>query len=46
MRQFVRGCLLDSVRMRPDDAWKLQDEFDELLRKVYGPPRFHDLNMN
>ena len=31
--------------MRPDDAWELLDEFDELLRQLYGPPKFHELTM-
>jgi hypothetical protein len=45
MQRFVRTCLLHGVRMRPDDAWKLHDEFDELLRGLYGPPKFHSLIM-
>src|SRR5437868_1532733 len=27
LRRFVRACLLEGVGMRPDDIWKLQDEF-------------------
>jgi hypothetical protein len=46
MRRFMATCLFPSVAMRPDDAWKLMDEFDELLRKLYGPPMFHSLTMN
>ncbi len=46
MRRFIATCLFPSVAMRPDDAWKLMDEFDELLRKLYGPPMFHPLTMN
>jgi hypothetical protein len=45
MQRFVRSCLLEGPRMRPDDAWKLHDEFDEVLRRLYGPPKFFDLNM-
>jgi hypothetical protein len=29
--------------MRPGDAWELQDEWEALLRRLYGPPRFHEL---
>jgi hypothetical protein len=42
---FVRSCLLEGPRMRPDDAWGLLDELDELLRDLYGPPRYHRLVM-
>jgi hypothetical protein len=46
MRGFVKTCLLESVRMRPGDAWQLLDEFDAMLRRLYGPPKFHELTMN
>jgi hypothetical protein len=42
---FVRSCLLEGPRMRPDDAWDLLDEFDELLHDLYGPPAYHRLEM-
>jgi hypothetical protein len=45
LRRFVRACLLEGVHMRPGDAWKLQDELDELLHGLYGPPKFLDLDM-
>jgi hypothetical protein len=45
MRQFVQTCLLESAAMRPDDAWALLDDFDDLLRSVYGPPKFHELTL-
>ena len=31
--------------MRPDDAWALMEDFDGLLRAVYGPPAFHELTL-
>jgi len=43
IRRFIAGCLLPGVRMRPGDAWELQDEWEALLRRLYGPPRFHEL---
>jgi hypothetical protein len=43
MRRFISTCLLESARMRPHDAWALLEEFDELLQKLYGPARFHEL---
>jgi hypothetical protein len=44
-QRFLSACLLESVHMRPDDAWALQDDFDRLLRILYGPPKFHELTL-
>jgi serine/threonine protein kinase len=44
--RFLRACLLDGPRMRPDNAWTLLDEFEEMLGQLYGPPRFHELSMD
>ena len=46
MRRFFETCLLEGMRMRPSDAWALQDEFDVLLGRLYGPPKFHPLSMS
>jgi serine/threonine protein kinase len=40
MKRFAGGCLYDAERMRPQDAWGLLGEFDELLHKLYGPRTF------
>ncbi|MEV4709256.1 molecular chaperone DnaJ [Actinoplanes sp. NPDC049316] len=40
MRRFAAGCRYDAPRMRPQDAWQLLAEFDELLEDLYGPRRF------
>ncbi|GAA2425222.1 hypothetical protein GCM10010191_41820 [Actinomadura vinacea] len=45
MRSFAQGCLLSSQRRRPDDAWRLLAEFDELLQRLYGPRRFRPFSM-
>jgi hypothetical protein len=45
IRRFVETFLLDSASMRPDDAWDLMDDFDEVLRAVYGPPKFDELTL-
>jgi hypothetical protein len=45
MRRFLNTCLLESARMRPNDAWALLEDFDELLQALYGPPRFHELTL-
>lgn len=45
MQRFIHSCLLEGVKMRPNDAWALLEEFDDLLLQLYGPPTFHELNM-
>lgn len=45
MRQFMETCLYRAARMRPQDAWKLHEEFDELLGRLFGPPKYHRLVM-
>jgi serine/threonine protein kinase len=45
LRQFLRACLLESPRMRPEDAWALHEELDDLLAEVYGPPQYVRLEM-
>jgi hypothetical protein len=42
MRRFADGCVFDAPRMRPQDAWQLLAEFDELLDNLYGPRRFRE----
>ncbi|HEX9369405.1 MAG TPA: hypothetical protein VF897_00290 [Roseiflexaceae bacterium] len=37
---LLRACLLPSPHRRPGDAWQLFDEFQEILRRLYGPPTF------
>lgn len=41
--RFVRGCTLPAPRNRPQDAWRLLAELDDLLEKLYGPRRFRRL---
>jgi hypothetical protein len=31
--------------MRPDDAWALMEDFDDLLYALYDPPKFHELTL-
>jgi serine/threonine protein kinase len=45
MQRFLKTCLLESASMRPDDAWALILDFDELLHALYGPPKFHELTL-
>ncbi|MEV4624852.1 molecular chaperone DnaJ [Micromonospora sp. NPDC049523] len=41
--RFTRGCTQPNPRRRPQDAWRLLGELDELLEKLYGPRRFRRL---
>jgi hypothetical protein len=45
VRRFAAGCGYDAPRMRPQDAWRLLEEFDELLADLYGPRRFRAFAM-
>jgi hypothetical protein len=37
---FARGCQLASQARRPQDAWQLLAELDDLLGRLYGPRKF------
>jgi hypothetical protein len=45
LRRFADGCRQDAPRMRPQDAWRLLAELDELLDTLYGPRRFRPFTM-
>jgi serine/threonine protein kinase len=45
IKRFIRSCLLPGRLMRPGDAWLLFEELDNLLKAIYGPPRFIKLVM-
>lgn len=45
MRAFLSGCTLTGPAMRPDDAWVLLAELDELLERLWGPRRFRPFSM-
>jgi serine/threonine protein kinase len=40
MLRFAQGCTLAAPRMRPQDAWRLLAELDDLLADLYGPRTF------
>ena len=46
MKRFAGGCLQDAPRMRPQDAWVLLREYDELLHKLYGPRTFRPFRID
>ncbi len=43
LRQFVDTCLYATPHRRPQNAWQLHDEFDLLLCRLLGPPKYHPL---
>lgn len=45
LQMFLKSCLLPPIRARPQDAWGLKDEFDELLEKLWGARKFHPFAM-
>lgn len=42
---FIRGCTLESQVKRPQDAWELQWEYDDLLERLWGKRRFRAFHM-
>lgn len=45
IRAFVAGCLLEAPSKRPDNAWQLHEEFDELLARVIGKRAYRTLDL-
>jgi serine/threonine protein kinase len=45
LRAFVHGCLQPSTRHRPDDAWRLLGELDDVLERRYGPHTFRPFTL-
>jgi hypothetical protein len=45
LRTFAAGCQPPALRQRPDDAWRLLGELDEMLERLYGPRRFRPFSL-
>lgn len=45
MSKYFEWCMMENARMRPQDAWKLLEEFDEMLEALWGPRRFRKFEM-
>lgn len=43
---FARGCRQRALDARPDDAWRLLRELDEVLDRLYGPRTFRPFTLN
>jgi hypothetical protein len=46
IQSFLKGCTLASPRARPQDAWALKEEFDDMLQQLWGKRAFHPFIMN
>jgi hypothetical protein len=44
--RFMAGCLLMNPAHRPSDAWALHEELGELLQRLVGPPKYHQLQLS
>ncbi|GAB2944387.1 hypothetical protein GCM10027280_36480 [Micromonospora polyrhachis] len=40
LRAFADGCTPRPLRARPDDAWRLLGELDDVIERLYGPRTF------
>lgn len=45
IRMFLASCLFNAQFRRPDDAWALLEEFDQLLERLVGKPKYRPLAM-
>ena len=43
---FAQGCRQRRLAARPDDAWRLLGELDEVLERRYGPRTFRPFTLN
>ncbi|WFE37766.1 serine/threonine protein kinase [Micromonospora sp. WMMD998] len=46
LRAFAAGCRQPALPARPDDAWRLLRELDEVLHRLYGPRTFRPFTLN
>jgi serine/threonine protein kinase len=46
LRAFFKGCTLAGKRSRPQDAWALKDEYEELIEQLWGKQKFHPFVMH
>jgi len=45
VQMFLKSCILPGKRARPQEAWGLKEEFDELLQRLWGERKFHPFSM-
>jgi len=45
IRDFLKSCLIPAQGRRPDDAWQLHEELDELLKALVGKRKYREFKM-
>ncbi|MEV0808937.1 serine/threonine protein kinase [Micromonospora sp. NPDC050200] len=45
LRDFAAGSLRPALNARPDDAWRLLGELDQVLDRLYGPRTFRPFTL-
>ncbi|MGC4833370.1 serine/threonine protein kinase [Micromonospora vinacea] len=45
LHTFAQGCRQRSLAKRPDDAWRLLRELDQVLDRLYGPRTFRPFTL-
>ncbi|MEH1164723.1 serine/threonine protein kinase [Micromonospora sp. CPCC 205539] len=45
LHDFAQGCRQRSLDARPDDAWRLLRELDQVLDRLYGPRTFRPFTL-
>ncbi|MEH0928774.1 serine/threonine protein kinase [Micromonospora sp. CPCC 205558] len=45
LHTFAQGCRQRSLNARPDDAWRLLRELDQVLDRLYGPRTFRPFTL-
>lgn len=45
LQKFFNWCLMPGERMRPQDTWKVLEEFDTTIEAIWGPRRYRRFEM-
>ncbi len=45
LRNFARGCTMANPHARPKDAWRLLEELDDVLGRLYGRRKFRPFTL-
>ena len=45
IKRILKSCVVPAISKRPDDAWELRDEFEQVLEKLYGKRSYCEFKM-
>jgi len=45
IRELLLRCLDDEPKKRPQNAWEVRDDFEKVLKRVYGERKYHHFSM-